>query len=279
MRGDAIRIQDRDVQLVKDVFLHRVARRDDLIGLGHFASIARCNQRLGQLVRAGWLRRIDTVNGLITQQGLYAPGTAAATFLQHSLDMPTEEVSRQCTAHEGPLLVEHSLRVLDFRLRLEREARAAGIEIEEWFCEPECLHEFAYKPNRGAGWSSVVMKPDGFFRAGAGGRKHEFFVEIDLGHVSLPRFEEKLKRYDCYLDSGAFSEAYGSSGFSVLTVTVGERRLAHLAALPAASFDHFVTTWHRIDVDELFGCEWATCRAPKVCLVDLFKPDGVVKER
>lgn len=279
MRHDSIRIQDRDLALVKDVFLHRVARRDDLIGLGHFASIARCNQRLGQLVRAGWLRRIDTVNGLITQQGLYAPGTAAATFLQQSLDMPTEEVARQCTAHEGPLLVEHSLRVLDFRLRLEREARAATVEIEEWLCEPECLHEFAYKPSRGAGWSSVVMKPDGFFRAGAGSRRREFFVEIDLGHVSLPRFEEKLKRYDCYLNSGAFSEVYDSSVFSVLTVTVGERRLAHLAALPAASFDHLVATWHRTECEGLFGSGWATRRAPKVCLVNLFSPAGLVNKR
>lgn len=276
MRSGPIRIQDRDLALVKDVFLHRVARRDDLIGLGHFASIPRCNQRLAQLVRAGWLRRIEIVNGLITQQGLYAPGTAAASFIQQSLDMPVEEVARCCTPHEGPLLVEHSLRVLDFRLQLEKEAEVSGIEIEEWLCEPECLHEFAYLPGRGAGWSSVVMKPDGFFRIG---RCDAFFVEIDLGHVSLPRFEQKLKRFGSYRDSGAFTEAYDANGFSVLTVTVGERRLSHLAALPAGSFDHLVTSWRRLLSDGVFDCSWATCRVPEIRLVDVLNPVGLVNSR
>lgn len=274
MRTGPIRIQDRDRALVRDVFLHRVARRDDLIGLGHFASVPRCNQRLAQLVHAGWLRRIEMLNGLITQQGLYAPGAAAGSFIRQSLDLPAEEVARCCTAHEGPLLVEHSLRVLDFRLQLERDARATGLEIEEWLCEPECLHEFAFRPGRGAGWSSVVMKPDGFFRIGGG-----FFVEIDLGHVSLPRFEQKLRRYDCYHDSGAFTEAYDAGGFSVLTVTVGERRLSHLAALPAASFDHLVTSWDRLLSDGVLECNWVTHRVPEVRLVDILKPVGLVGHR
>lgn len=275
MRPSPIRIQDRDLALVRDVFLHRVARRDDLIGLGHFASIPRCNQRLAQLVRSSWLRRIETVNGLITEQGLYAPGTAAASFIRQSLDLPAEEVARCCTPHEGPLLVEHSLRVLDFRLQLERDARVTGVEIEEWLCEPECLHEFAFRSGRGAGWSSVVMKPDGFFRIGGGG----FFVEIDLGHVSLPRFEQKLKRYDCYHDSGAFAEAYDANEFSVLTVTVGERRLSHLAALPAGSFDHLVTSWRRLQSDGVFDCSWDTCRVPEIRLVDLLNPVSLVSYR
>jgi fructose-1,6-bisphosphatase/inositol monophosphatase family enzyme len=76
MSGQRIRIQPRDERIVRDVFLHRVAPRDGVIGLGHFDSVPRCNERLGQLARAGWLRRIGQVNGQEVRQGLYAAGPA-----------------------------------------------------------------------------------------------------------------------------------------------------------------------------------------------------------
>ena len=270
MRRTSIRIQERDRRLTRDAFLYRVVRRDDLVSLGHFGSVPRCNYRLKQLVGAGWLRRIESVNWLTIHQGLYAPGTAAARYLVQCLDVPHEEVARQCTAHEGPLLVEHSLRVLDFRLLLSKEAPQAKVVVEDLLCECECLHEFTFKDHPSVPWSQVVMKPDGYFRACHLGNGYDFFVEIDLGHVSLPRFEQKLCRYEKYVRSGAFSDAYGSREFTVLTVTTGERRLGHLAELPHPSFDHFVTSWSRIVSKGIFKCHWTDNSSSLISLNGLF---------
>jgi hypothetical protein len=263
MSGQRIRIQPRDERIVRDVFLHRVARRDGVIALGHFDSVPRCNERLGQLARAGWLRRIDQVNGQEVRQGLYAVGPAAGSFLSESLQIPSDEISRQCTAYEGPLLIEHSIRILDFRLLLQEQGPDFGVQLEEWLCEAECLHEFQVRSSALSPWSSIVMKPDGYFRAGRSGEAHDFFVEIDLGHVSLPRFAEKLRRYERYLESGAFRDVYGSGEFTLLTVTVGERRLSHLASLSCRSVRHLVTTWSRIERSAVFASVWSGADADR----------------
>lgn len=257
-----LRPQRRDLELVRTIFLHRIARRDDLLGLGFFGSVARCNQRLSDLVRAGWLRRVEGINGLAGHQSVYAPGKAAASYLRRSLDLPADEISRHCSATEGPLLVEHALRVLDFRVRLHREADRG---LQEWLCEPECLHEFQVAVGQSGFWTTVVMKPDAYFRIEVDQGQRHVFLEIDLGNVSLPRFEQKLDRYRKYAECRAFSEVFGEGHFSVLTVTVGERRLSHLADLPSRSFNHFVTTWQRIEKQGILGCICNTTNNIRVC--------------
>ncbi|MBI5706474.1 MAG: replication-relaxation family protein [Armatimonadetes bacterium] len=257
-----LRLQSRDFEVVRTIFLHRIARRDDLLGLGFFGSVARCNQRLSDLVRAGWLRRVEGINGLAGHQSVYAPGKAAAAYLRRSLDLPADEISRHCSATEGPLLVEHALKVLDFRVQLHREADRT---LNEWLCESECLHEFQVAAGQSPLWATVVMKPDAYFRLQVEQGQRHIFLEVDLGNVSLPRFEQKLDRYRTYAECGAFSEVFGEVHFSVLTVTVGERRLSHLADLPSRSFNHFVTTWQRIEEQGILGCICNTTSGSRVC--------------
>lgn len=248
MRMRALRLQKRDLELVRTVFLHRIVRRDDFLKLGFFTSVARCNQRLSELVQADWLRRVKGLNGVTSHQSLYAAGRVAASHLRLALDLPIEEVNRHCRANEGPLLVEHALRVLDFRVLLHQEAETRRLHLEEWLCEPECLHEFHTSSAPSGPWEKVVIKPDAFFRIC--GRAH--FLEADLGNVSLPRFEQKLIRYRKYAQCGAFTEGYGMDGFTVLTVTVGERRLGHIAELKCLGFEHLITTWPRIEQSGVF---------------------------
>lgn len=253
--------------MVRDVFLHRVVRRDDLIGLGHFNSVPRCNQRLSQLVSARWLRRIDRVNGLLVGQGVYAPGPAAIGFLMEELDVALDEAKKQSRSPEGPLLIEHALRVLDFRQQLTREVLAAGSGRVEWLCEPECLHEFQSKPSNASGWTKTLVKPDAYFLLETPSRRLDCFLEADLGHVALPRFGEKLRTYDRYVESGAFQDAYRADGFCVLTVTVGERRLSHLAALPTRRCQHLLTTWTRLERGGILRDSWTGAGDSRVTLL------------
>ena len=250
MRVRALRLQKRDLEVVRTAFLHRIVRRDDLLKLGFFSSVARCNQRLSELVQAGWLRRVEYINGVTNHQSLYAAGSAASSHLRLALDLPVEEVNRHCRANEGPLLVEHSLRVLDFRVRVRQEAETRNLLLEEWLCEPECLHEFHMTSGPSGSWKKVVIKPDAFFRVIG----RAYFLEVDLGNVSLPRFEQKLIRYRKYAQCGAFADAYSMDDFTVLTVTVGERRLGHIVELPCSGFRHLITTWPRIEQHGVFSC-------------------------
>lgn len=261
MRTRALRVQRRDLEIVRTVYLHRVARRDDLLSLGFFGSVARCNQRLSELVRAGWLRRVEGISGLVGHQSIYAPGRAAAGYLRLSLDFPADEISRHCGGGEGPLLVEHGLRVLDFRVRLHQEVEE---KLQEWLSEPECQHEFQVRVGQSGSWATVVMKPDAYCRLQLNDERYDIFLEMDLGNVSLPRFEQKLCRYRKYAECGAFSDVFGARHFTVLTVTVGERRLSHLADLPHGGFDHFVTTWQRIEERGILGCDCNTTNTDRV---------------
>ncbi len=247
----SIRPQPRDSRLLRDIFLHRVATRDQLIALGHFASIPRCNYRLEQLVRSRLLRRVRSVNGISIHQGLYAPGPAAIPFLVRSSDAPYDEIVRRCSGRETPQLIEHSLGTLNFRVEL---IESPGLRLREWMCESECLHHFRHRTSDGQ-WSSVVVKPDAYCRLSLAGATFDCFVEIDLGHVSLPRFQAKLDRYELYSASGAFSDVYRSKDFQVLTVTTGERRLVHLAKLQTR-ISHLVTTFDRVSCPGIAGCEW-----------------------
>lgn len=262
-----MRIQERDRRMVRDVFLHRVVRRDDLIGLGHFNSVPRCNQRLSQLVSAKWLRRIDRVNGLLVGQGVYAPGPAATGFLMEELDVAMEEAKKQSRSPEGPLLIEHALRVLDFRQQLTSEVQRAGLDSVEWLCEPECLHEFQSKRSNVGTWTKTLVKPDAYFLLETPSHRLDCFLEADLGHVALPRFAEKLRTYDRYVESGAFRDAYRAEGFCVLTVTVGERRLSNLAALPTKRCRHLLTTWARLERAGILRDSWTGAGGSRVSLL------------
>src|SRR5579862_10006760 len=99
---------------------------------------------MARLVDAGWVRRLSRVNGLGVSQSLYAVGPAACLWLPEAVEADPQEIAQQSRPGGGPLLVEHSVRALDFRLRIGLDAIAAGIDVEEWRCELECRHSFQF---------------------------------------------------------------------------------------------------------------------------------------
>lgn len=185
---------------------------------------------------------------------LYGCGPVRLAF-QSDEESALEGLERQPVGCEGPILLEHSLRVLDFRHQLREECSKHGVTLVEWLAEAECLHEFEFRVSPYSAWETILIKPDTSFELAVDGQSHRFFLEVDLGHVSLPRYRKKLQRYQSYAGSGAFRDAYDTDGFTVLTVTTGERRLDHLSELPVEGFAHILTTWSRIAATELIASE------------------------
>lgn len=242
-------------------------RRDDFLALGFFQSVPRCNYRLHQLVHGGYLRRIESVNGVRCQQLLYAPSASAIPLLRSELDLPPDELARICRTDTGPQAIEHSLRILDVRVRLLRETDSGSVKLKEWLCEPECLHQFEVQSPLDGRRSSTLVKPDAYFRLECEGCRVDCFLEVDLGNVSLPRYRQKLRRYGRYLVSGAFKDIYHADRFSVVTITIGERRASHLARIKTDHLDHLVTTWPRINRSSLFDSIWIRGTNPAMSLL------------
>jgi hypothetical protein len=233
-----LRLEARDVRLLTDLFLHQAMSREQIVQLGYFTGVNRCNRRLRQLFDHGYVKRHFLPEAPYGAQATYTIGRAAVPVVATALDRDREEVKNLCE-RGTPAFLTHTLAIVEFRIRLHHAAMALpGVEIERWLPEMLCRDEFEVKTGGAGGgtWRTEVFRPDGFVRLhhpGSGGYRN-FFVEIDLGHTSQRQFVGKLRTHRHYLEGSLFADQYGTTRhdrFHTLVVTTGEVRLANLCAL------------------------------------------------
>jgi aryl carrier-like protein len=234
-----VRIEARDSQILAEVFLSRVIRRDDLIAIGLFKSIGRCNSRLLALKKEGFLSSRTRLSGSELRAPLYQCTAKGVRIAAETLDFSPEEAIELHRCGIRDLAIHHTLRCTDLRLQFVKIA--SGMTLECWSQELLCHHEF-----QTCSGSLLTMKPDALSVLKLEGQRKHLFIEADLGNASLPKFKEKIGRYIKYSVSGAFESAYGSKGFHVLTVTTGDRRLQTLATLSNGHLFIF-STWERLN--------------------------------
>lgn len=227
-RSDSVRFvhTGRDVEIAADLFAHRALSRDQLIALGRFGSVPRCNARMARLVLAGWARRFEHALRGSRAQHLYGPGPAAAPKIAERLGAGLEDVLGPCRRSVAPLFLEHTLALGDLRIVFEKRARLAGAGGFRWLPEALCRHEYSLRTLGGA-WRKRVFQPDACFRMS--GPDRVVFVELDLGNVSMPAFERKVVSYREYLGSGVFGSAYRAESFGVLVLGTTARRIEALS--------------------------------------------------
>jgi len=224
------RLMERDLRILADLYLHRAISRDQLIGLGHFNSVPRCNSRINRLIQAGLARRIYPQSGS-GSQAIYSVGPGATSILVARVNVPKAEVAPKASRAVPPLFLAHTLGLVDLRVAFQRQAQTAGFSIEVWLPEPSCRHEYSIKDHPLADWRRHVLKPDAYVKLSKEGRSRHYFLELDLGHVSHGQFAKKVDSYRRYLDLGLFTEVYAAKTFGVLVVTTGDHRLCHLHEL------------------------------------------------
>lgn len=222
-------LRDRDRRLLADLFLHRTMSRDQIIALGHFGSVPRCNNRLRHLLDHGYVRRYKHSARGSGSQALYCLGRSGAPVVAERLDLPIEEVRLQTERDAPTMFLEHTLGLVDLRILFGRAAISRGLQAYDWLPEPLCRHEYSVR--RLGSWVKCILKPDAYACWNWMGEARAFFIELDLGNVSERAFQHKIEAYRRYLDDGAFTEAYELAAFAVLTVTTGDRRLRNLAEL------------------------------------------------
>lgn len=224
-----IRLEERDLKLLCDVFLHRLMSRGQIEKL-YFSSTARCNVRLRQLFDHELLSRYYLPLAPYGAQCMYTLGKAGIVLVSRRLEWEPDEVARQTKRHKTPQFLEHTLAINEIRLAL-REAlqNSPDWKLGRWISEIECRHEYDLR-TLGGQWQREIFKPDGFVRL-----RHRFtnqtasfFLEVDMGHTSSTKFAEKLESHTRYGQSGLFREMFGEERFQTLVITTGPRRAKNL---------------------------------------------------
>lgn len=220
----------RDEALLTDLFLHQAMSRGQLQAL-HFGSTARCNARLRKLFDHGYVVRDFHPMAPYGTQGIYRIGPRAAKIVAQRLDADANYVKQLCRGTKRIEFLEHTLEIVDFYLKVrEGIGQTPGYSLESWMPEIQVRHEYELQLP-GGGARRQVFKPDAFLRFGVKGELHSCFIEIDRGNASANVFGQKVPHYQQYKATGLFQEMYQSSDFTVLVVTTGEKRLAHLCEL------------------------------------------------
>lgn len=216
-----MRVTKRDIRLLRDLALSHVLSRDQFLHLGYFNSITRVNTRLRELGSLGMVRRLESP---FFGQGLYIASKQAA-------EVVGERISSLIDGRtSSPRFVQHAMSVTNVRIALQRKSRA------EWRFEQQLWRKIR-------GSKNIEVRPDGLLMASL-----PIFIEVDMGHVSAPRFKEKLCSYQELSTSGQCQSLYGFSQFRVLTVTTGQLRARHLRRLQPshAGFELLVQTFEEV---------------------------------
>lgn len=252
MSARSFRLTERDGELLALLYCHHLMLARQLVALGFFGSLVRCNARLRKLREAGYVRKglVPSIRGT---QAVHRLAAKAAPIVAERLGIEQIEVRRTSCKGFSVLQLEHTVRVSDLRIQCEQSAAFAGLEAE-WTPECQCRHEYSVR--RGNCWQKRVLKPDGLLRLISDGCSRFFFIEVDLGNTSHKRFRAKIASYQQYA-SGVFQQTYGEDGFTVLTVTTGARRLSRLAALVKTDAPQFLfTTFDELMQSSPFDSIW-----------------------
>lgn len=254
-----MRLEERDEQLLCDLFLNRFMSREQIQAL-YFTSLVRCNARLRQLFDHHFVARYYPSVSPFGAQAIYSVGKAALPLISRRLEIDLPEVVRHYKRGKTPTFIEHTLAIVDVWIALRTAvAQREDVELESWVPEMLCRHEWEIRSANGGRWTKESFKPDAFFRLAQGGKYASFFVEVDLGHTSSRQFLGKLMTHKRYLESGLFEQTYGAGEFKTLVVTTGERRLKNLRALVEehASRLFWFTTFQQIQEQGALSPVWS----------------------
>ena len=227
-----MRLTERDVRLVRDLALSHVLSRDQILSLGYFSSVTRTNTRLREL------RSIGQVRSLMTPffgQHLYAAGPSASSVVG-------ERISPILAGRTGtPRFVQHALCVTNVRIALALHG------MVQWKFEQQSRSAFEYAGRR------FEVRPDGLALLPNG----MVAVEVDLGHVAVAKFRDKLLAYDAFVASGCCARYWRTDTLRLLTVTTGKLRASRLQRVATNGLQIYTKFSTHDDLEVQFPGSWS----------------------
>lgn len=212
-RQSRLMVQPRDRELLWQLYLMRMATRDQLMRAAGFGSVTRINTRLLALHRAGLLRRFFIGFGA-ARMAVYALSPKSAQLIEVPCRGPRRKQDALLAADFSSL---HQLAINDVYcdLRFPRVPRP-HIQFVNWLTFMEPLAE------------NLPLIPDGFAEFKTPQGIDVSFLEVDLGTEELKVWKEKAKHYVQLAASGEFARKFKQARFRVLVLADSARRLTFI---------------------------------------------------
>ena len=227
----------------------------------------RCQHRLKLLFHHGYLHREERPQ----------KRTEGSKPLVYYLDMMGAELlSREDEAEldwdpteadvSSPFL-EHLLLTNDLRIAVIVASRNLDVAVRAWIDDRALksphMKDYVTLTGSSGGTRQVAVVPDGYFLLNANRRSYHHFLEIDRGTVTAAYSKDgkrdwshKVRAYNEYLASGKYEARYKTKTVRILTVTTGEKRMAHLKQITEATagetaFRFWFTTFDQISPETI----------------------------
>jgi hypothetical protein len=236
-------VQPRDLELLRELAVMRVADREQLKIAAGFNSLTRVNTRLLALTRSGLLRRFFLGSGG-GRKALYALSVKGAQMIQVPCRGPRR---RQDETLVADFFVQHQLTINAVYCNLKFGAnRVSGVKFVNWMAFYEPLV---------AGLSLI---PDGYVELATPAGLDTSFIEVDLGNEGLAIWKEKARHYLQLALSGAYERQFKQPRFRVLVLADSERRLQSIRTAVAGVTQKifWFATLDAIRGEKFFGPVW-----------------------
>jgi hypothetical protein len=236
-------LQPRDLELLRELALMRVADREQVKIAAGFHSTTRVNTRLLSLTRAGLLRRFFLGSGG-GRKALYALSQKGAQMAQVPCRGPRRRQNEMLVAD---FFVQHQLTINALYCGLKfGTIPVPRVRFVNWLAFHEPLI---------AGLSLI---PDGYVEFATPSGIDASFLEVDLGHEGLAIWKEKTRHYLQLALSGKYERQFKQSRFRVLVVANSERRLHSIRAAVAGITQKifWFATLDAVHGKRFFGPAW-----------------------
>jgi len=224
--NNRIILQQRDLHLLRELFVTRVMDGEQVKVVAGFGSTTRANTRLLALVRAGLLRRFFLGSGG-GRKALYSLSAKGA----HVAEVPAR----------GPRRPQDALLVADYFVGHQ-------LAVNNLYC----ALKYGAIPE-------INLIPDGYVEFATQSGIIGSFLEVDLGHESQSIWKGKAQHYLALALSGKYPKQFGNERFRVLVVANSDRRLHSIrktvseitqkifrfATLGSVHKDFFAPVWFR----------------------------------
>jgi hypothetical protein len=214
MQSGSISLQNRDLDVLRELFVSRVMTAAHVAALHFDGSREAAKKRLQKLKAAG----------LIAERPRKATEPAVLFLTRKAFDVlrergvlaqypqfPVSALAKR--AQVSDITLRHELEVMDVKAAFDSAIRGTEQFSVAAFSTWPLLYQFeAFRHGRGG--AEVVVKPDGFIRihqteADGGESEHTFFLEVDRSSETQDALVAKAGCYLDYYRSGGFAERNG----------------------------------------------------------------------
>ncbi len=222
-----MKLTARDKVLIYQVYENRFMSRRQLEKL-LFPNTSACNRRLMLLYQHRYLDRLYKPVDFGSSQAVYALAKRGADIVAQ--EFRTERTRIRWSRRQNKvefLFLEHTLAISEFRVNLELAiSKQSDVELLFWKRGTKELNDRVPDPEGKRKYLTVA--PDAFFGVQTPDGRSFYFLEMDMGTMSLTRLKSKIYAYRQYWKIGKYTERYGFKSFRVLTVTDSDKRMANL---------------------------------------------------